>query len=199
MANPIVLLFRHAVEARLEALFRRGDRVLDVGGGAGEMVPALTSRGIRVASVDVENLIFAGGGFDGAYADLGAPSGGSASRGGHGARRRSAPGRRDRGPSARTLAAAGGDPADAHRPGRAAPEASDPGRGARALAAAFDWTDALRARRARARSRTRAMGGGASAVAWPPGRPRTRRAALAGAAPARRSSPCSKDAGGRTP
>ena len=41
------------------------------------MVPALTSRGIRVVSVDVENLIFAGGGFDGAYADLGASSGGS--------------------------------------------------------------------------------------------------------------------------
>jgi hypothetical protein len=72
MANPIVLLFRHTVEARLEALFGRGDRVLDLGGG--ETALALAARGIRVASVDAESLVAAGGGFDGAYADLGAPS-----------------------------------------------------------------------------------------------------------------------------
>jgi SAM-dependent methyltransferase len=77
MANPIVLLLRHAVEARLEALFARGDRVLDLGCGTGEMALALASRGIRVASVDAESLLSAGGGFDGAYAELGAVSGAS--------------------------------------------------------------------------------------------------------------------------
>jgi hypothetical protein len=55
--NPIVLLFRHVVEARLAALFGRGDRVL------------------RVAGVDAEKMISAGGGFDGAFVDLGVPSG----------------------------------------------------------------------------------------------------------------------------
>ena len=55
--NPILLLFRHVVEARLEVLFARGDRVL------------------RVAGVDAEKLTSTGGGFDGAYVDLGMPSG----------------------------------------------------------------------------------------------------------------------------
>jgi SAM-dependent methyltransferase len=95
-ANPIGLLFRHLVQARLEALFRRGDRVLDLGCGTGEDALMLAARGVRVVGIDAsperiararekaserglgpeecrfevrgaENLDAAGSPFDGAY------------------------------------------------------------------------------------------------------------------------------------
>ncbi len=51
-ANPIRLLFRHVVQARLEALFRRGDRVFDLGCGTGEDALTLAARGVRVVGID---------------------------------------------------------------------------------------------------------------------------------------------------
>ena len=102
--NPIGLLFRHVVQARLEALFQPGDRVLDLGCGTGEDAVTLASRGIRVVGLDAspamidrarkkaserglgpeecrfetleaENLDAAGAGFDGAYSNFGALNG----------------------------------------------------------------------------------------------------------------------------
>jgi len=103
-ANPIGLLLRHLVQARLEALFRRGDRVLDLGCGTGEDALMLAARGVRVVGIDAsperiaqarekaserglgpeecrfevrgaENLDAAGSAFDGAYSTSGALSG----------------------------------------------------------------------------------------------------------------------------
>ena len=103
-ANPIGLLLRHLVQARLEALFRRGDRVLDLGCGAGEDALMLAARGVRVVGIDAsperiaqardqaserglgpeecrfevrgpENLDGAGSPFDGAYSTSGALGG----------------------------------------------------------------------------------------------------------------------------
>lgn len=104
MTNPIALLFRHVVQARLEALFRRGDRVLDLGCGTGEDALMLAARGVRVVGIDAsperiarararaserglgpeecrfevggaENLDAVGPPFDGAYSTLGALGG----------------------------------------------------------------------------------------------------------------------------
>jgi hypothetical protein len=74
MADPVTLFFRHVLEARLEALFPRGARVLHVGGGPGEEAVALAARGVLMVGVDPspEAIQAAGGGFDGAYATLGA-------------------------------------------------------------------------------------------------------------------------------
>jgi SAM-dependent methyltransferase len=101
--NPIGLLRRHVVQARLEALFRRGDRVLDLGCGTGEDALMLAARGVRVVGIDAsperiarareqaserglgpeecrfevrgaENLDGAGSTFDGAYSTSGALS-----------------------------------------------------------------------------------------------------------------------------
>jgi len=103
-ANPIGLLLRHLVQARLEALFRRGDRVLDLGCGVGEDALMLAARGVRVVGIDAspervaqardqaserglgpeecrfevrgaENLDGAGSPFDGAYSTSGALGG----------------------------------------------------------------------------------------------------------------------------
>jgi len=103
-ASPIGLLFRHLVQARLEALFRRGDRVLDLGCGTGEDALMLAARGVRVVGLDAspervarareqaserglgpdecrfevrgaENLDAAGSPFDGAYSTPGALGG----------------------------------------------------------------------------------------------------------------------------
>jgi len=103
-ANPIDLLFRHVVQARLEALFRRGDRVLDLGCGTGEDALMLAARGVRLVGIDAsperiararekaserglgpedcrfevlgaENLDAAGSAFDGAYSTFGALGG----------------------------------------------------------------------------------------------------------------------------
>jgi SAM-dependent methyltransferase len=102
-ANPIGLLLRQLVQARLEALFRRGDRVLDLGCGTGEDSLMLAARGVRVVGIDAsperiaqarekaserglgpeecrfevrgaENLDAAGSAFDGAYSTSGALS-----------------------------------------------------------------------------------------------------------------------------
>ncbi len=99
--NPVGLLFRHVVQSRLESLFARGARVLDVGCGTGEDAVFLASRGVRVVGIDpspamiararlkagerglgadecrfeplaAEDLAVAGGGFDGAYSNFGA-------------------------------------------------------------------------------------------------------------------------------
>jgi SAM-dependent methyltransferase len=74
--NPVALLLRHVVQARLEALFRRGDRVLDLGGGRGADALFLASRGVRVVGLDpsreaIEAAATVGGRFDGAYASSG--------------------------------------------------------------------------------------------------------------------------------
>jgi len=50
--TAIGLLFRHVVQARLEALFRRGDRVLELGCGTGEDALTLAARGVRVVGID---------------------------------------------------------------------------------------------------------------------------------------------------
>ena len=50
--RPAGLVFRHVVQSRLLALFRRGDRVLDVGCGTGEDALLLASRGVRVVGID---------------------------------------------------------------------------------------------------------------------------------------------------
>ena len=50
--TAIGLLFRHVVQARLEALFGRGDRVLDLGCGTGEDALTLAARGVRVVGID---------------------------------------------------------------------------------------------------------------------------------------------------
>lgn len=99
-ANPIGLLLRHVVQARLEALFRRGDRVFELGCGTGEDALTLAARGVRVVGIDpsperiawarekaserglgpeecrfelldAENLDAAGSAFDGAYSTFG--------------------------------------------------------------------------------------------------------------------------------
>jgi len=74
MADPVGLFFRHVLEARLEALFPRGARVLHVGCGPGGEPLALAARGIRVVGIELspEMIQAAGGGFDGAYVNLGA-------------------------------------------------------------------------------------------------------------------------------
>jgi hypothetical protein len=74
MADPVGLFFRHVLEARLEALFPRGARVLHVGCGPEGEALALAARGIRVVGIELspEMIQAAGGGFDGAYANLGA-------------------------------------------------------------------------------------------------------------------------------
>ena len=102
--TAIGLLFRHVVQARLEALFRRGDRVLDLGCGTGEDALTLAARGVRVVGIDAsperiararekaserglgpedcrfdvlgaENVDAAGCAFDGAYSNSGALGG----------------------------------------------------------------------------------------------------------------------------
>jgi SAM-dependent methyltransferase len=102
--NPVRLLFRHVMQARVEALFRRGDRVLALGCGTGEDALTLAARGIRVVGLDAsperiararakaserglgpedcrfealrpEELDAAGSAFDGAYSNFGALSG----------------------------------------------------------------------------------------------------------------------------
>ena len=74
MGDPVALFFRHVLEARLEALFPSGARVLHVGCGPGEEALALAARGIRMVGIDPswEMIHAAGGGFDGAYVNLGA-------------------------------------------------------------------------------------------------------------------------------
>jgi hypothetical protein len=73
--NPSALVFRHVLSGRLEALFRAGDRVLDLDGGGAEASP-LASRGVRVVRLaGREGLAAAGTGFDGAYSASGAPFG----------------------------------------------------------------------------------------------------------------------------
>jgi len=74
MADPVGLFFRHVLEARLEALFPRGAGVLHVGCGPGGEPLALAARGIRVVGIELspEMIQAAGGGFDGAYVNLGA-------------------------------------------------------------------------------------------------------------------------------
>jgi SAM-dependent methyltransferase len=101
-ASAPSLLFRHVVQARLEALFQRGAHLLHVGCGTGEETLALAARGIRVVGIDsspemihrarksaaerglrpedcrfevlgAENADAAGAGFDGAYASFDAP------------------------------------------------------------------------------------------------------------------------------
>ncbi|PYQ52520.1 MAG: hypothetical protein DMF78_11145 [Acidobacteria bacterium] len=99
--NPIGLVFRHVVQRRLEALFRPGDRVLDLGCGTGEDALALAARGVRVTGIDpspamiararakaaqrgldaqacrfevlhAEGAALLGRGYDGAFSDFGA-------------------------------------------------------------------------------------------------------------------------------
>lgn len=103
-ARPAVtsvdLLLQHVVRTRLEALFRRGERVLDLGCGTGEDALHLVSRGVRLVALDpsparigrarqsaaergvspdecrfevleAHRAVAAGTGFDGAYAGLG--------------------------------------------------------------------------------------------------------------------------------
>ena len=74
MGDPVTLFFRHVLEARLEALFPRGARVLHVGSGPEDEAVALAARGVCMVGVDAspEAIQAAGGGFDGAYATLGA-------------------------------------------------------------------------------------------------------------------------------
>jgi len=76
--DPVPLLFRHALQSRLERLFARGQRVLDVGCGAGEEAAFLASRGVSVVAIDPrrfevagENAALAGSAFDGAFASFG--------------------------------------------------------------------------------------------------------------------------------
>ena len=57
--NPIGLVFRHAFQRRLEALFGRGDRVLDLGCGTGEDALVMAARGVRVVGVDVSPAMIA--------------------------------------------------------------------------------------------------------------------------------------------
>jgi SAM-dependent methyltransferase len=97
--NPVALVLRHVVQARLDALFEKGVRVLHVGCGAGGETLALAARGVRVVGIDAspamidrartsaverglgpedcrfevlgaENADAAGAGFDGAYASF---------------------------------------------------------------------------------------------------------------------------------
>lgn len=98
--NPAGLVFRHAFQERLGALFPPGARVVDVGCGTGEDAVFLASRGVHVRAIDVapamvgrtrakaeaagvasrveasvlaaESVAELGGGFDGAYSDFGA-------------------------------------------------------------------------------------------------------------------------------
>lgn len=96
--NPVALLWRQVVQDRLEALFRRGSRVLDLGCGTGEDARVLASRGVDVTGLDVspamveraralcagegravrfevlpaERADELGTGFDGAYSNFGA-------------------------------------------------------------------------------------------------------------------------------
>jgi hypothetical protein len=75
-ANPAALVFRHVLQGRLEALFRPGERVLDLDGGRGAAASLLASRGVRVVALDrLEGLAAAGSGFDGAYSTSGALDG----------------------------------------------------------------------------------------------------------------------------
>jgi SAM-dependent methyltransferase len=50
--NPVGLLFRHAVQERLAALFAKGTSVLDLGCGTGEDALFLAARGVRVTGID---------------------------------------------------------------------------------------------------------------------------------------------------
>jgi hypothetical protein len=69
--DPATLVFGHILESRLQALFRPGDRVLDLDGG-GPAASRLVARGVRVLGVDgPPGLAAAGPGFDGAYAMTG--------------------------------------------------------------------------------------------------------------------------------
>jgi SAM-dependent methyltransferase len=74
------LLFRHVVQSRLEKMFRRGERVLDLGCGDADDAVFLASRGVRVTGIEDLSTLALGepGGlagdarFDGAYSDGGA-------------------------------------------------------------------------------------------------------------------------------
>ncbi|MET0552284.1 MAG: class I SAM-dependent methyltransferase [Vicinamibacteria bacterium] len=98
--NPAGLVFRHAFQERLRALFAPGARVVDLGCGTGEDALFLASLGVRVHAVDLspamvertrakaaraglaervtasvlaaESVASLGDGFDGAYSDFGA-------------------------------------------------------------------------------------------------------------------------------
>jgi SAM-dependent methyltransferase len=59
--NPVGLLFRHAFQDRLERLFARGDRVVDLGCGTGEDALFLASRGRKVLGLDVSAAMIARG------------------------------------------------------------------------------------------------------------------------------------------
>jgi hypothetical protein len=75
-ANPSALVFRHVLQGRLEALFRPGERVLDLGGATGADASFLASRGVRAVGLDrLEGLAAMGSGFDGAYSTSGALQG----------------------------------------------------------------------------------------------------------------------------
>jgi hypothetical protein len=69
--DPATLVFGYTLERRLEALFRRGERVLDLDGG-GPAAARLSAGGIEVVPASgAQRLAAAGDGFDGAYATTG--------------------------------------------------------------------------------------------------------------------------------
>ena len=76
LANPAALVFGHILEGRLDALFRPGDRVLDLDGTASGAASRLAARGVRVAALDRrETLASNGEPFDGACATSGSLDG----------------------------------------------------------------------------------------------------------------------------
>src|SRR4051812_4785568 len=82
-ASPSALVLRHVLQARREALFPGGQRVLEVGGDDGEAAALLVARGVQVVRVaGVHDLVAAGSdlpAFDGVYATFGPVSSGDLS------------------------------------------------------------------------------------------------------------------------